>query len=239
MKLEVIAFDADDTLWENEGFFRQIEADVGELLSPFCTPDAFSRRCRKAEEANIPLYGYGLKGFTLSMLEAAVDLSGGRLPARTAGDIIDAGKAMLRHPVDLLPDVEETLDALAGRYRLIVITKGDLYHQEHKIEASGLSRFFDAEHVVSEKDAALYGRVFAAEGPGAHRAAMVGNSPRSDILPALAAGAFAVHVPRPIEWERDAADIPKDTPRYFRVERMGELNDVIRHIEAAENINFR
>ena len=232
MKLDVIAFDADDTLWENEEFFRQIEADVGELLGDYCTPGEFSARCRRAEHDNIPLYGYGLKGFALSMLEAAIELSGDRLPARTARDIIEAGKAMLRHPIDLLPDVEETLRALHGRYRLIVVTKGDLYHQEHKIEASGLSRYFDAEHVVSEKDPALYRRIFDAEGRGPRRSIMVGNSPRSDILPALEAGAFAVHVPRPLEWERDAADIPLETPRFFRVARMGELTGVIERIEA-------
>lgn len=235
MKLDLIAFDADDTLWENEGFFRQIEADVGELLSDFCTPEAFSARCRLAEHDNIPLYGYGLKGFTLSMLEAAVELSGDRLPARTVRDILDAGKAMLRHPVELLPDVEECLSALQDRYKLIIITKGDLYHQEHKIEASGLKRFFDAEHVVSEKDAALYRRIFDAQGQGPQRSMMVGNSPRSDVLPALEAGAFGVYVPQPLAWERDAADIPADTPRFFEIGRLGELENVIRRIEALDS----
>ena len=227
MTLELIAFDADDTLWQNETFFREIEADVGELLAEFCTPDAFSARCRRAEEANIPLYGYGLKGFTLSMVEAALDLSGGRLPTRTVGDILDAGKAMLRHPIDLLPDVEATLESLHGRFRLIVVTKGDLYHQEHKIEASGLMRFFDAAHVVSEKDPALYRRVFTAECGDPGRAMMVGNSPRSDVLPALEAGAWGVYVPQPLAWERDAADIADDTPRFRRIERLGELPAVI------------
>ena len=231
MTLELIAFDADDTLWENETFFREIEANVGELLAEFCTPEAFSARCRVAEEENIPLYGYGLKGFALSMVEAAIDLSDGRVSGRTVGDILDAGKAMLRHPIDLLPDVEETLTALQGRYRLIVITKGDLYHQEHKIEASGLSPYFDAEHVVSEKDPALYRRIFEAEGPGPARSMMVGNSPKSDVLPALAAGAYGVYVPQPMAWERDAADIPADTPRFHRIARLGELEGVVSAIE--------
>ena len=229
MNIETIAFDADDTLWQNETFFREIEADVGELLADFATPDAFSARCREAEARNIPLYGYGLKGFTLSMIEAAVELSDDRLPARTVRDIIDAGRAMLRHPIDLLPDVESTLDALHGRYRLIVITKGDLYHQEHKIAASGLSRFFAAEHVVSEKDAALYARIFAG---GVDRSMMVGNSPRSDVLPALEAGAWGIHVPQEIGWEMDEADLPEDHPRFRRIARLGELGGVLQDIEA-------
>ena len=165
------------------------------------------------------------------MLEAAVDLSDGALPARTVQDILDAGKAMLRHPIELLAEVEETLAELHGRYRLIVITKGDLYHQEHKIEASRLSRFFDAEHVVSEKDAALYRRVFAAEGVAPERAMMVGNSPRSDILPALEAGASAVYIPQPLAWERDAATIAAGTPGFHEIRRMGKLLDVIRTVE--------
>ena len=233
MKLTTIAFDADDTLWENEQFFRQIEADVGELLSDYCTPDEFSLRCRQSEHDNIPLYGYGLKGFTLSMLEAAVALSDDRLPAPLVRAIIEAGKAMLRHPITLLPDVEETLQSLQGRYRLIVITKGDLYHQEHKIEASGLSRLFDATHVVSEKDAALYRRIFDAEGQGPHRSMMVGNSPKSDVLPALDAGAFGVYVPQELAWERDKAPVPVDARRCFRIGRLGELLAVLDAVEAA------
>lgn len=228
MTIETIAFDADDTLWQNETFFREIEANVGELLADFTTPDAFSAQCRVAETRNIPVYGYGLKGFTLSMLEAALDLSGDRLPARTVRDILDAGRAMLRHPIDLLPDVEETLERLHGRYRLIVITKGDLYHQEHKIVASGLQRFLAAEHVVSEKDASLYKRIF---GPAAERSMMVGNSPRSDVLPALEAGAWAVHVPQELGWEMDEADLPADHPRLRRIARLGELDGVLSEIE--------
>ena len=228
MRIKTIAFDADDTLWQNETFFREIEANVGELLADFATPDAFSAACREAEARNIPVYGYGLKGFTLSMIEAALDLAGDRLPARTVRDILDAGRAMLRHPVDLLPDVESTLARLHGRYRLIVVTKGDLYHQEHKIEASGLSRFFAAEHVVSEKDAALYRRIF---GKSAGRSMMVGNSPKSDVLPALEAGAWGVHVPQEIGWEMDEADLPENHPRFRRIARLGELEGVLAGIE--------
>ena len=227
MKLTTIAFDADDTLWENGGFFRQIEADVGELLSDYCTPDEFSRRCRRAEHDNIPLYGYGLKGFTLSMLEAAVDLSNNRLPAELTSAILEAGKAMLRHPIQLLPDVEKTLIALQGRYRLLIITKGDLYHQEHKIEASGLGRYFDRSHVVSEKNPALYRRIFEEDGQGARRSMMVGNSPKSDILPAIEAGAYGVYVPQPLAWERDEAPVPVDGKRCFEIKRLGKLESVL------------
>lgn len=228
MTIETIAFDADDTLWQNETFFRQIEADVGELIADFATPQAFSAACRVAETRNIPVYGYGLKGFTLSMIEAALDLSADRLPARTVRDILDAGRAMLRHPIDLLPDVEDTLERLHGRYRLIVITKGDLYHQEHKIAASGLSRHFAAEHVVSEKDAGLYARIF---GAGVERSMMVGNSPKSDVLPALEAGAWGVHVPQELGWEMDEATLPEGHPRFRRIGRLGELEGVLAGIE--------
>lgn len=233
MKVTTIAFDADDTLWENEGFFRQIEADVGNLLADYCSPDEFSRRCRKAEHDNIPLYGYGLKGFTLSMLEAAVELSNGTLPAELTSAILEAGKSMLRHPVQLLPDVEETLLALQGRYRLLIITKGDLYHQEHKIEASGLARLFDATHVVSEKDPALYRRIFEWSAQGARRSLMVGNSPKSDILPALEAGAYGVYVPQPLAWERDEAPVPVDGKRCFQISRLAQLEEVLQAVEAA------
>ncbi|MEL6751686.1 MAG: HAD family hydrolase, partial [Pseudomonadota bacterium] len=195
-------------------------------------PDEFSARCRKAEHDNIPLYGYGLKGFTLSMLEAAVDLSNDALPASLTTAIIDAGKAMLRHPITLLPDVEDTLLALQGRYRLLIITKGDLYHQEHKIEASGLARLFDKSHVVSEKDPALYRAIFEAEGQGARRSMMIGNSPKSDVLPALEAGAYGIYVPQPLAWERDEARVPVDGERCFQIARLRELEGVLAAIAA-------
>ena len=226
--LETIAFDADDTLWENLSFFEQVEADVVELLTPFCEPESFRTALHAAEKANLSVYGFGIKGFVLSMIEAAVATSKGRVDARAIGDIVDAGKAMLDHPIELLPDVRETLEVLSGRYRLIVVTKGDLFHQERKIAASGLSDFFEAEQIVSEKNAAVYRRLFTAP----DRTVMVGNAPRSDILPALEAGAWAVHVPHDLIWDVEEAPIAEH-PRCRRIARLGELPGVLDAFEAA------
>ena len=227
-KLETIAFDADDTLWENLSFFEQVEADVVELLAPFCEPEPFRTALHRAEKANLSVYGFGIKGFVLSMIEAAVSTSAGRVDARSIGDIVDAGKAMLDHPIELLPDVRETLESLSDHYRLIVVTKGDLFHQERKIAASGLSEFFEAEHIVSEKDAATYRRLFTAP----DRTVMVGNAPRSDILPALEAGAWAVHVPHDLTWDHEEAPVA-DHPRHRRIDRLAELPAVLEALEAA------
>ncbi|MEM9555894.1 MAG: HAD family hydrolase [Acidobacteriota bacterium] len=201
-----IAFDADDTLWHNEPIFILTQDRVSELLSEWATPDALGARLNTVERRNLSLFGYGSKGFTLSLLETALELSGGRVSGEVVQRILDYGKAMIEHPVELLPGVEETLRQLAGEHPILLITKGDLFHQETKIARSGLADLFDAIEIVSEKDPATYRQVLDRHGVAAERFVMVGNSVKSDILPVLALGGHAIHVPYESSWELDRVE---------------------------------
>src|SRR5690606_28273105 len=145
-------FDADDTLWQNEQFYRMTEERFTALLADHAEPSQLTERLLEAERRNLQLYGFGIKGFTLSMIETALDITGGRVPSSVIGDILAAGREMLRHPVETLPHVRETLEELAGSYRLIMITKGDLFDQERKLAQSGLGELFDAVEIVSDKN---------------------------------------------------------------------------------------
>ncbi len=193
--LTTIAFDADDTLWHNERFFQDSQQRFTTLLEPFADPERIETELLDAERRNIGFYGFGIKGFTLSMLETATTLCGDDLPPAIVREILSLGKAMLDHPVELLPGVVETLQALGDRYTLLVITKGDLFDQERKLVQSGLADHFDHVEIVSDKTPDVYRRVFDRHGHGPSRAMMIGNSLKSDVLPALEAGCWAVHVP--------------------------------------------
>ncbi|MDP1777315.1 MAG: HAD family hydrolase, partial [Brevundimonas sp.] len=166
-------------------------------------------------------------GFTLSMLETAMELCNGEPPPRAIREILAAGREMLSHPVETLPGVDEALAALSERYRLVLITKGDLMDQERKLAASGLGDLFAAVEIVSEKDHRTYDRVFARHGAGAEKAVMAGNSMKSDVLPALEAGAFAVHIPYAITWAHELADAPEAHPRYGALDSITALPDWI------------
>jgi len=221
--LTTIGFDADDTLWHNEHFFRLTEARFAELLADWCEKDNLVERLLDAERRNLALYGYGIKGFILSMIETAVEVSDGRAPSSVLGAILEAGREMLSHPVDALPHVNETLEALSGDFRLVLITKGDFFDQERKIAESGLAERFDAIEIVHEKTTGTYETLFARHGDGAARAAMVGNSLKSDILPALQAGSHAVHVPYEITWELERAEEPDGHERFHRLPDLSGL----------------
>jgi putative hydrolase of the HAD superfamily len=225
--LATIGFDADDTLWENEQFFRASESRLMELLAPFAEGSDISARLLEAERKNLQFYGYGIKGFTLSMIDTAITITAGKVPADVIAAILAAGREMLTHPIETLPYVKETLDALAGQYRLVLITKGDLFDQERKVAQSGLGEYFNAVEIVSEKSAATYSRVFAQHGPGPEHAMMVGNSMKSDIVPAIESGSWGVHVPHRLVWELDHAEAPHDAPRYRSVKHLGELSQII------------
>ena len=173
-------------------------------------------RLLEAERRNLGAYGYGVKAFVLSMIETALDVTDRRVPGRVIAEILDAGRDMLAHPVELLPQARAAVEALAGRYRLVMVTKGDLLDQERKLAASGLGDLFDDVQIVSEKTADAYRRAFAVEGP--ERALMVGNSMRSDVIPALEAGAWGVFCPSEVEWALERADPPEDHPRYRRID---------------------
>lgn len=225
MSLSTVGLDADDTLWRTEPHFRLTQARFAELLSPFADAEALHARLVEVEAKNLRLYGYGVKGFTLSMIETAMEFAAGADATGAIREILAAGREMLVHPVDPLPGVAETLAILADRYRLVLITKGDLLHQERKLAASGLGDHFSAVEVVSEKDAAVYERVFARHGTGATQAAMVGDSVRSDILPALEAGAFAAHLPPPLTWAHEHAEPPHGHPRFAELASITDLPD--------------
>ncbi|CAN7603927.1 HAD family hydrolase [Phenylobacterium sp. LjRoot225] len=225
MRITTVGLDADDTLWHNETIFRLTQDRFRALMGEVAAPEELDARLAAVERRNLALYGYGVKGFTLSMIETAMELTGNEAPARLVADILAAGREMLAHPVEPLAGVDVALSRLAERYRLVLITKGDLLHQEQKLAASGLGDYFAAVEIVSEKDASTYARVFARHGTGAAEAAMCGNSMKSDILPALAAGAFAAHVPYPLIWAHEAADAPAGHARFAELASIADLPD--------------
>lgn len=226
-----LGFDADDTLWQNEQFFRLTEARFAELLADFADADHLTERLLAAERRNLDRYGFGIKGFTLSMIETAIEVTEGRVPAATIGAILKAGREMLAHPVETLPHVPDTLERLAGNYRLVLITKGDLFDQERKLAASGLGDLFDAVEIVSDKSRATYERIFAQHGDGAERAMMIGNSLKSDVIPAIEAGSWGVFVPHDLTWVHEHAEEPAQAPRFRRLSHLGELEDLLRQID--------
>ncbi|GAB4351193.1 MAG: HAD family hydrolase [Oricola sp.] len=228
--LTTIAFDADDTLWHNERFFQESQQRFTELLAPFADPEMVEQALTAAELRNIGFYGFGVKGFTLSMLETATALAGDDLPSVTVREILSLGKAMLEHPVEILPGVVEALEALKGDFDLMVITKGDLFDQERKLMQSGLGDHFTHVEIVSDKTADTYRRIFDRHGQGTARAAMVGNSLKSDILPALEAGSWAVHVPHDLTWALEHAEEPAEHPRYRRAETLRAVPALIESI---------
>ena len=228
--LTTIGFDADDTLWQNERFFRMNEAQFAQLLADHAPAEVLSARLLEAEKRNLSHYGFGIKGFTLSMVETAVEVTEGRVPARIIGDILEMGREMLSHPVETLPGVAETLKALSDGYRLVLITKGDLFDQERKLAASGLGDYFHGVEIVSDKNADTYSRIFARHGDGAERAMMIGNSLKSDVVPAIAAGAWGVYVPHELTWVLEHVEPPTDAERFREVVHLGEVEPLVRTI---------
>ncbi len=222
-RLTVVGVDADDTLWHNESLFQITAARFAALLAPFADAATTQARLSQVEARNLRLYGYGVKGYTLSMIETSMELASGVDPAPIVREVLAAGREMLTHPVDPLPGVRAALTAVAERYRLVLITKGDLLDQERKLAASGLGDLFAGVEIVSEKTAEVYARLFGRHGDGAGRAAMAGNSVRSDILPALEAGAFAALIPYAMTWAHEHADAPSDHPRFAELASIAEL----------------
>ena len=201
--IKVIGFDADDTLWVNETYFRDAEQEFAKLLSQFETPNKIDQELFKMEMQNLPLYGYGVKGFVLSMVEMAVELSNNTVSAETITDILNIGKAMINKPVELLDGVETVLQKLSINYKLILATKGDLLDQERKLEKSGLLNYFHHIEVLSEKEEANYSRLLNHLDIKPSEFLMVGNSLKSDILPLINIGAQAVHVPFHTTWQHE------------------------------------
>lgn len=231
MPITTLGLDADDTLWHNETVFRLTQARFLDLLGEHDNA-LIEARLAEIEWRNLRLYGYGIKGFTLSMIETAMELCEGDPPPGVVREILAAGREMIAHPVESLPGVDETLHHLSERYRLVLVTKGDLLDQERKLAASGLGDLFAAVEIVSEKDRGTYDRVFTRHGTGPAQAAMVGNSVKSDILPAIAAGAFAAHIPYQVTWAHELAEAPVDHPRFGALESIAELPDWLARCDA-------
>ncbi|WP_380875126.1 haloacid dehalogenase [Sphingomonas sp. DBB INV C78] len=223
MAISLVGLDADDTLWHNETIFRLTHERFNALLADFADAGTVETRLTEIERRNLAVYGYGAKGFTLSMLETALEISDRQASTAVIAEILAAGREMMAHPIDPLPGVREALEVLAAESRLVLITKGDLFHQEQKLAASGLGSLFHGVEVVSEKTADTYVRAFARHGGSAETALMAGNSVRSDILPALAAGAHAALIPYPLVWAHEAADPPADHPRYRELTSLADL----------------
>ena len=223
MTITTVGLDADDTLWHNETIFRLTHDRFVGLLAEHGDRATIEARLAETEKRNLRLYGYGVKGFTLSMIETAMELTGGDAPPGAIREILAAGREMLAHPVETLPGVDETVARLAETYRLVLITKGDLLDQERKLAASGLGELFAAVEIVSEKDRGTYDRVFTRHGTGADEAVMAGNSMKSDVLPAVEAGAWGVHIPYHITWAHELADAPEDEPRFGALETLDQL----------------
>jgi putative hydrolase of the HAD superfamily len=223
MTVTLIGVDADDTLWHNETYFRLTHERFQELLEPFGDAHEIEQRLLEVEQRNLRLYGYGAKGFALSMLETALELSDGKISSTVIRDILAAGRDMMSYPVEPLPGVAETLPRLAQRAKLVLITKGDLFHQESKLAASGLGDFFAGVEIVSDKRPDTYARIFARYDTPPSAAVMAGNSVRSDILPALACGSYAAFIPYPLVWAHERADTPAHHPRFKELTSLADL----------------
>ncbi len=233
--LTTIGFDADDTLWHNETFFRLTQDRFTQLLADHSDPDHLQARLLAAEKRNLGQYGFGVKGFTLSMIETAIEVSDGHVPARVIAEILAAGREMLSHPVDLLPHARATVTALAADYRVVLITKGDLLDQERKLAQSGLGDLFDGVEIVSDKTPQIYQAAFARHGTGADQGLMVGNSLKSDVLPMLAAGGWGVHVPHGLTWALEQADAPQGHHRFYEMADLSPLPDLVVRLADSHN----
>ena len=222
-RITLVGFDADDTLWHNEQFFRLTEERFAALLADHADPDHLMDRLLAAERRNLGHYGFGIKGFVLSMIETAIEVTEDRVPARVIREIIEAGQEMLAHPIELLPHARDAVEAAAESHRVILVTKGDLLDQERKLAQSGLGELFAGVEIVSDKTPAVYARIFARHGDGADSAMMVGNSLKSDVRPAIDAGDWGVYVPHGLTWALEAAEPPTAHPRYRELPDLGGL----------------
>ncbi len=228
--LTAIGFDADDTLWHNERFFVLTQDRFADLLRHYTDPDTLMARLLVSEKRNIPHYGFGIKGFTLSMIETAIEVTEGDVPADVISEILRVGREMLAHPVELLPHVRQTLETLKADYTLLLVTKGDLLDQERKLAESGLRHLFDAIEIVSNKTPDVYTRIFDQHGDGASRGVMVGNSLKSDVVPMIDAGGWGVHVPHGQTWALEHADPPGHSPQFFEIPSLADLGQILDQI---------
>ncbi|CAM4261305.1 HAD family hydrolase [Zobellia nedashkovskayae] len=227
-QITVVGFDADDTLWVNETYFRDAEQKFGKLLEGYETMNTIDQELFKMEIDNLELYGYGVKGFMLSMVESALKLSNNRVSQATIEEILNLGKEMLRQPVELLDGVREVLRKLSGNYRLIVLTKGDLLDQERKLERSGLSEFFHHVEVLSDKKEVNYQHLLDHLQIDVNEFLMIGNSLKSDVLPLIEIGAQAVHVPFHTTWEHEQVKVNDGDYNYLKINKLSDILEYLK-----------
>lgn len=220
MKIKVIAFDADDTLWENEHYFKGVEDRFCELFEEFHPQEHVRESLNKVSLANVPLYGFGIKSFTLSIMETCLHLSETSCDKVLMGKVIELGKKMLTEPVDVMDGVEDTLKYLQNRYKLILATKGDLMDQERKLKKSGLLPYFHHVEIMAEKHEANYSKLITQFDIRPEEFLMVGNSLKSDILPVLNIGGNVIHIPYHTTNIHEQADADIDNPRYSTVDNI-------------------
>ena len=231
-QIDVIAFDADDTLWHSENLYAAAQTRFGELMAPYTDDSTALSTLHETEVRNLALYGFGVKAFVLSMIEAAIQLSGGRVGSDVIRVLMVTGKDMLAAEVELLEGVEEAVAALSKHYPLMVITKGDLGHQASKLERSGLAQHFRYVEILADKNREVYANLFAKHGMDPTRVLMVGNSLKSDVIPVLELGGWGVFAPYTILWAHEHAELPPDLATRFReIERLDALPEVVREIE--------
>lgn len=234
--IRLVGFDADDTLWRSEDYFAQAQGEFEHIVGRYV--DLGDSRARErlyaVEKGNLALFGYGVKGMTLSMMEAAIEITGERIDAADMHRILCIAKDMLRHPVELLPGVREAVEDIAGEHEVVLITKGDLFHQEAKVRQSGLADLFPRIEIVSEKDPPTYARVLEEFGLPPEQFLMIGNSLRSDVAPVLALGGWAIHMPYHLTWEHEReADLGGHGGRMREVAAPAELPAAVRAITGA------
>jgi len=226
--IRVIGLDADDTLWHNESIFERVHERYRALLAQYHDAATVDRQLFATEIRNLELYGYGVKGFTLSAIETAIELTSGKISAEEIRTLIELGREMLDHPVELLEGVAQTIPALATTHTLLLITKGDLRDQQRKLAKSGLASHFKAVEILSEKDVATYASVLNRHGIKASEFLMVGNSLKSDILPVLSLGGTGAYIPYHLTWMHERTDELPDAPgRFFRLDRISELPSLL------------
>ncbi|WP_411031806.1 HAD family hydrolase [Spongiimicrobium sp. 3-5] len=225
--IKVIGFDADDTLWVNETYFREAEEKFADLLENYETKNKIDQELFKMEMKNLELYGYGIKGFMLSMVESAMDISNNKVSKATIWEILNLGKKMISHPVELLDGVEEVLQKLSGKYRLIVLTKGDLLDQERKLERSGLSKYFHHVEVLSDKKEENYKNLLDHLEIKVEEFLMIGNSLKSDVLPIVNIGAKAVHIPFHTTWKHEEVPVAEQTNNHLT---LSAILDILKYL---------
>ena len=231
--ITLVGFDADDTLWKSEDYYRDAQAQFERIVGGYVDLADAGERLYAVEKRNLALFGYGVKGMVLSMIEAAVAITDARISAADLHRIVELGKSLLRHPVELLPGVREAVEDVASRHPVVLITKGDLFHQEAKVRESGLAGLFRRIEIVSEKDAQTYARLFAEFGIVPAQFAMVGNSLRSDIAPVLELGGWGVHVPYHVTWAHEAeGEVRSGFDRMRSIESLSQLPQALQELAA-------